>query len=109
MEALIKQAFEHVDSLGPHVQEGHYDLVGPNGEIVLPQVWEHMIEPDWAVTMHMWPMPENNGRNKTGCLTCRKRRKKCDETKPGCKLYVCCFEATLTCSRHELREEFYCL
>src|SRR5579862_9182392 len=58
MEELIKQAFLHVDVIGPHVHEGHYDLVGPNGEIILPQVWETMIEPDWAVTMHMWPMPE---------------------------------------------------
>ena len=26
------------------------------------------------------------GRSKTGCITCRKRKKKCDEAKPGCKL-----------------------
>jgi hypothetical protein len=58
MEELIKQAFVHVDVIGPHVAEGHYDLIGPNGEIILPQVWETMIEPDWSVTMHMWPMPE---------------------------------------------------
>ena len=58
MEELIKQAFLHVDIIGPHVQQGHYDLIGPNGEIILPQVWETMIEPDWAITMHMWPMPE---------------------------------------------------
>lgn len=56
MEELIKQAFLHVDVIGPHVQAGHYDLIGPNGEIILPQVWEKVIEPDWAVTMHMWPM-----------------------------------------------------
>ncbi|KAI6781231.1 uncharacterized protein J7T54_004003 [Emericellopsis cladophorae] len=31
MEELIKQAFLQVDLLGPHVQEGHYDLTGPNG------------------------------------------------------------------------------
>ncbi|PZD04300.1 TolA, Membrane protein colicin uptake [Pyrenophora tritici-repentis] len=58
MEELIKQAFLHVDVIGPHVHEGHYDLVGPDGEIILPQVWETMIQPDWAITMHMWPMPE---------------------------------------------------
>lgn len=58
MEELIKQAFLHVEIIGPHVQHGHYDLIGPNGEIILPQVWETMIEPDWAITMHMWPMPE---------------------------------------------------
>lgn len=56
MEELIKQAFSHVDVIGPHVQAGHYDLIGPNGEIILPQIWDKVIEPDWAVTMHMWPM-----------------------------------------------------
>ncbi len=58
MEELIKQAFMHVDVIGPHVLEGHYDLIGPNGEIILPQVWETMIEPGWSISMHMWPMPE---------------------------------------------------
>lgn len=58
MEELIKQAFLHVDVIGPHVHEGHYDLVGPDGEIILPQVWETMVQPDWSITMHMWPMPE---------------------------------------------------
>ena len=56
MEDLIKQAFLHVDVIGPHVQEGHYDLIGPNGEIILPSVWEKVIEPDSNITMHMWPM-----------------------------------------------------
>lgn len=35
------------------------------------------------------PVVTNNkvtkGRSKTGCLTCRKRKKKCDEAKPRCK------------------------
>jgi hypothetical protein len=44
--------------IGPHVAEGHYDLIGPNNEIILPGVWETVIEPDWTITMHMWPMPE---------------------------------------------------
>ena len=58
MEDLIRQAFLHVEVIGPHVAEGHYDLVGPGGDIILPQVWETVIEPDWVVTMHMWPIPE---------------------------------------------------
>lgn len=58
MEDLIKQAFMHVDQFAQHVAEGHYDLIGPNGEIILPQVWETMIEPDWSITMMMWPIPE---------------------------------------------------
>lgn len=58
MEELIRQAFLHVDIIGQHVAEGHYDLVGPNGDIILPQVWETVVEPDWTITMHMWPIPE---------------------------------------------------
>lgn len=58
MEYLIKEAFIHIEGIGPHVAEGHYDLLGPHGEIILPHVWETVIEPDWTITMHMWPMPE---------------------------------------------------
>jgi hypothetical protein len=55
MEELIKQAFLHVEVIGPHVQEGHYDLVGPDGEIILRQVWDLVIQPGWAISMYMWP------------------------------------------------------
>src|SRR5438034_7709087 len=58
MEALIQQAFLHVDVIGQHVAEGHYDLVGPNGDIIPPQLWDTVFEPDWTITMHMWPAPE---------------------------------------------------
>jgi hypothetical protein len=58
MESLIQQAFLHIDVIGQHVHEGHYDLIGPDGEIILPQVWETMIKPDTMVEMKMWPMPE---------------------------------------------------
>jgi hypothetical protein len=64
MESLIKQAFLHVDVIGQHVQEGHYDLMGPDGEIILPQVWDTMIKPDWEVSMHMWPIPETPKKEK---------------------------------------------
>ncbi|KAH6649516.1 hypothetical protein F5144DRAFT_607669 [Chaetomium tenue] len=55
-EKLIKEAFVHVDVIGPHVQEGRYDIIGPSGEIILPSVWEHVIQPGDAFTMHMWPL-----------------------------------------------------
>lgn len=61
MEALIQQAFLHVDVIGQHVHDGHYDLIGPDGEIILPQVWETMIKPDTMIEMKMWPMPEKRG------------------------------------------------
>lgn len=59
MEELIKQAFVQIETIGPHVQEGHYDLIGPNGEIILPSIWEKVVQPDWAITMHMWPMDKS--------------------------------------------------
>ncbi len=56
MEDLIKQAFSQVDILGPRVQEGHYDLTGPDGNIILPSVWEETVEPGLPITMTMWPL-----------------------------------------------------
>lgn len=58
MEYLIKEAFLHVADLGPHVADGQYDLLGPKDEIIMPSIWESVIEPGWEITMHMWPIPE---------------------------------------------------
>ena len=58
MEYLIKEAFLHVADLGPHVAGGQYDLLGPKDEIIMPSIWESVIEPGWEITMHMWPIPE---------------------------------------------------
>ncbi|KAL2211990.1 hypothetical protein CC79DRAFT_1364277 [Sarocladium strictum] len=58
MEELIKQAFIQVEKLGPHVQEGRYDLTGPDGEIILPSVWDKVIQPDWQIVMTMWPIED---------------------------------------------------
>ncbi|KAJ4857089.1 ARID/BRIGHT DNA binding domain-containing protein [Trichoderma breve] len=54
MDHLIKQAFSQVDILGPRVQAGHYDLTGPDGNIILPSVWEETVEPGLHITMTMW-------------------------------------------------------
>lgn len=58
MEELIKQAFVQVEKLGPHVHEGRYDLTGPDGEIILPSVWEKVVQPDWQIVMTMWPIED---------------------------------------------------
>jgi ankyrin repeat protein len=58
LERLVREAFIHITVIGPHVYEGHYDLVGPDGDIILPSVWEHVVVPGMSVTMHMWPLPE---------------------------------------------------
>ena len=56
MEYLIRQAFIDFNSVCPYVAQGHYDLVGSNGAIILPQKWEAEIEPGMVVTMRVWPM-----------------------------------------------------
>lgn len=58
MNDLICHAFAHVELIGQMVADGNYDLIGPSGEIILPQIWETVLEPDWTVTMHMWPIKE---------------------------------------------------
>ena len=63
MEYLIKEAFTDVDNIGPHVMEGYYDLVGPQGEIVLPHKWETVVTPGFRITMHMRPMAEDDMEN----------------------------------------------
>ena len=74
MEGLINEAFEHVEDLRELVHQGRYDLAGPNGEIILPRVWEDtLIQPGWEITMHMWPR-----RSYQTCIPCRRNKVRCD-------------------------------
>ncbi|CAG8975184.1 hypothetical protein HYALB_00004245 [Hymenoscyphus albidus] len=52
IQELIKEAFLHVEIIGPHVNEGHYDLIGPSGEIILPRTWETTIQEDWLISYY---------------------------------------------------------
>jgi hypothetical protein len=54
MEELIRQAFLNIESHYSRVNQGCYDLLGPNSEFILPGEWETIIEPGMAVSMHMW-------------------------------------------------------
>lgn len=55
METFIKQACHHIDLLGPHVHQGHYDLFTSEDEIILPSVWDIVIKPGMNIQMRMWP------------------------------------------------------
>ena len=55
---MIKETFLLVPNLNLRVAECEYDLFGPQEEILSPSNWESMIEPDWEITMRMWPNPE---------------------------------------------------
>ena len=55
---MIKETLLLVPNLNLRVADGEYDLFGPQEEILSPSNWESMIEPDWEITMRMWPNPE---------------------------------------------------
>lgn len=40
--------------IGDRVEGREYDLIAPNGTIILDHEWEAVIEPGMAVTMRMW-------------------------------------------------------
>lgn len=54
MEGLIRQAFLHTESHYSRVNQGCYDLLGPNKKFIPPGEWETVIEPGMAISMHMW-------------------------------------------------------
>ena len=54
MEYLINEAFSRVEIYSQDVADGSYDLVGPRGEIILKQVWEHLVHSPWEIWMRMW-------------------------------------------------------
>ena len=58
MEGLIIQAFAHIENLAHAVEDGRYDLLGPDKEVIMPDYWDQQVEPDMHVTMMLWPMPE---------------------------------------------------
>ncbi|KAK0710429.1 hypothetical protein B0T21DRAFT_297866, partial [Apiosordaria backusii] len=41
----IEQAFVGTREIGAHVHVGHYDLLSPSREIILPALWETTIKP----------------------------------------------------------------
>src|ERR1700722_18143927 len=60
METLIEQAFANIHNsmISDHVKSGRFDLSDPSGAVILPSIWETVIQPDSTITMHMWPLPE---------------------------------------------------
>ncbi|KAG6361848.1 hypothetical protein INS49_010077 [Diaporthe citri] len=55
MKATLIEAFNHVREIGPHVIEGHFDLLTPNGDRILPHLWSTTIKPGASISMKMWP------------------------------------------------------
>ncbi|OJD33617.1 kinetoplast-associated protein kap [Diplodia corticola] len=53
MEDLVKQAFAFDVSACQYVYRGQYDLIGPDGAIILPILWATTVQPGWTVTMQI--------------------------------------------------------
>ena len=58
MRSLITSSFLHTDALSPQIAQGSYDLLGPSGDIILPEVWESMVQPGWVVELRLRPHPD---------------------------------------------------
>jgi len=74
MERRIKDSCG-VGTIDPRIEDGHYELIGPDEEIILPRDWEEMIEPGWVITIRMLPMPSalNTPAEKPGLVGQRAR------------------------------------
>lgn len=57
---MIKQVFLHVEVVRDGVDNGYYDLLGPDDTIVLPVMWEQTIKPGMSIKMRMWPESTSN-------------------------------------------------
>ena len=73
MKGLINEAFGNIEHLREHVRLEHYDLIGPDGEFILRQVWDTLIQPGWEINMIMWPLPTYQA-----CIPCRRDKVRCD-------------------------------
>ena len=53
METLIKSAFLHSGQFSSRVEQGQYDLIGPDGNVILPEIWDMTVRPDITIEMIM--------------------------------------------------------
>ncbi|KDN72354.1 hypothetical protein CSUB01_00037 [Colletotrichum sublineola] len=54
MENFIKTKLPDLDDLVSRVENGCYDLLAPNGEIIRPSAWTETVMPGWTVTLSVW-------------------------------------------------------
>lgn len=48
----------NVDMISPLVRAGCYDIIGSEGQVILPSLWEYSIHPKESLTMAMWSLEE---------------------------------------------------
>ena len=55
MESLLANSFSHDPTVNVQTLGSRFDIVGPNGDIILPAVWESVIQPGWVLELRPWP------------------------------------------------------
>ncbi len=62
MEGLVRRRFTPDDAVGSKVYKREYDLLSPNGEIILSETWQLLIRPGWIVGMRLWTASQDEQR-----------------------------------------------
>ena len=56
MVSLVEEAYPHDEFPYPQLAKGHYDFLGPSGDVLLPGIWESSVGPGGKVTLRLWPL-----------------------------------------------------
>lgn len=57
MKSAINRIFLMYPEWQSQIAFQRYDLIAPQGQVVLPQHWEDLIKPNWNILMKLWPFP----------------------------------------------------
>jgi Ubiquitin-like domain len=63
MQHIIEQSFLNIEGLGSRISKGEYDLVNSDGAVIIPHLWENLVEPDMLVTLQIWSLPSPQKRS----------------------------------------------
>lgn len=92
MQILIIKCFTDHPGISAQVQAGRYWLFGPDEQVIMPELWEHTVQPGWEIAMQLWPLPppRDEGRRKKEAMDAEPpapppptHRKEKDKRKPS--------------------------
>jgi hypothetical protein len=56
---LVAKAFPEVEILSISTPHSHFDLIGPDGTLILPETWHDLVQPGWSVSLQRRSQPQN--------------------------------------------------
>lgn len=57
MQILITKCCADHPAVFAQVEAGRYWLFGPDEVVIMPELWEHTVQPGWEIAMQLWPLP----------------------------------------------------